>query len=48
MASNGKYLRRKTVRIKKLIAQIEDLKENINLSITEIRKLTGRGPTIIY
>ena len=33
---------------KKLISQVQDLKENKNLSITEIAKLTGRGRTTIY
>jgi DNA invertase Pin-like site-specific DNA recombinase len=45
---NGKYLGRRTVIDKKLIAQVQDLKENKNLSITEIAKLTGRGRTTIY
>ena len=45
---NGKYLGRKTVIDKKLISQVQDLKENKNLSITEIAKLTGRGRTTIY
>ena len=38
-----KYLGRKTVITKKLIAQVQDLKENKNLSITEIAKITGKG-----
>ena len=33
---------------KKLISQVQDLKENKNLSITEIAKVTGRGRTTIY
>ena len=45
---NGKYLGRKTVIDKKLISQVQDLKENKNLSITEIAKVTGRGRTTIY
>ena len=45
---NGKYLGRRTVINKKLISQVQDLKENKNLSITEIAKLTGRGRTTIY
>jgi DNA invertase Pin-like site-specific DNA recombinase len=45
---NGKYLGRRTVIDKKLISQVQDLKENKNLSITEIAKLTGRGRTTIY
>ena len=45
----GKYLGRKTVfDDKKLIAQVQDLKENKNLSITEIAKITGRGRNTIY
>jgi hypothetical protein len=45
---NGKYLGRKTVINKKLISQVQNLKENKNLSITEIVKVTGRGRTTIY
>ena len=45
---NGKYLGRRTVIDKKLIYQVQDLKENKNLSITEIAKVTGRGRTTIY
>ena len=45
---NGKYLGRKMVIDKKLISQVHDLKENKNLSITEIAKVTGRGRTTIY
>ena len=45
---NGKYLGRRTVINKKLISQVQDLKETKNLSITEIAKLTGRGRTTIY
>lgn len=45
---NGKYLGRRTVIDKKLISQVQDFKENKNLSITEIAKLTGRGRTTIY
>ena len=33
---------------KKLISQVQDLKENKNLSITEISKITGRARNIIY
>lgn len=33
---------------KKLISQVQDLKENKNLSITKIAKVTGRGQTTIY
>ena len=45
---NGKYLGRKTVITKKLIGQVQDLKENKKLSITEIAKITGRGRNTIY
>ena len=45
---NDKYLGRRTVIDKKLISQVQDLKENKNLSITEIAKVTGRGRTTIY
>ena len=45
----GKYLGRKTIfDDKKLIAQVQDLKENKNLSVTEIVKITGRGRNTIY
>lgn len=45
---NGKYIGRRTVIDKKLISQVHDLKENKNLSITEIAKVTGRARTTIY
>lgn len=45
---NGKYFGRRTVIDKKLISQVQQLKEIKNLSITEIAKLTGRGRTTIY
>ena len=45
---NGKYFGRKTVIDKKLISQVQDLKENKNLSITEIAKITGRARNTIY
>ena len=44
----GKYLGRKTVINKKLIAQVQDLKENKKLSVTEIAKITGKGRNTIY
>ena len=44
----GKYAGRKTVITKKLIDQVQDLKENKNLSITQIDKVTGRGRNTIY
>ena len=44
----GKYRGRKTVITKKLIAEVKDLKENKNLSITQIAKFTGRGRNTIY
>jgi len=45
---NGKYLGRKTVIDKKLISQVQYLKETKNLSITEITKITGRARTTVY
>jgi DNA invertase Pin-like site-specific DNA recombinase len=45
---NGKYLGRKTVIDKKLISQVQYLKETKNLSITEITKITGQARTTIY
>ena len=45
---NGKYLGRKTVIDKKLISQVQDLKETKNLSITQIAKITGKGRNTIY
>ena len=44
----GKYAGRKTVITKKLIAEVQDLKEKKNLSITQIAKITGRARTTIY
>ena len=44
----GRYAGRKTVITKKLITQIQDLKENKKLSITEIAKVTGKGRNTIY
>ena len=44
----GKYFGRKTVINKKLIDQVQDLKENKNLSITQIAKITGRARTTVY
>lgn len=44
----GRYPGRKTVIDKKLISQVQDLKENKNLSITQIAKITGRGRNTIY
>lgn len=46
--ASGKYLGRKTVINKKLIDEVNYLKESKNLSITQIAKLTGRGRTTIY
>jgi DNA invertase Pin-like site-specific DNA recombinase len=45
---NGRYLGRRTVIDKKLISQVQDLKETKNLSITEISKITGRARNTIY
>jgi DNA invertase Pin-like site-specific DNA recombinase len=44
----GKYPGRKTVITKKLVAEVQDLKETKNLSITQIAKVTGRGRNTIY
>ena len=44
----GKYRGRKTVITKKLIAEVQDLKETKNLSITQIAKVTGKGRNTIY
>ena len=44
----GNILDEKTVIDKKLISQVQDLKENKNLSITEISKITGRARNTIY
>jgi DNA invertase Pin-like site-specific DNA recombinase len=44
----GKYIRRKTVITKKLIDEVQDLKEKKNLSITQIAKITGRARTTVY
>ena len=44
----GRYPGRKTVITKKLITEVQDLKENKNLSITQISKITGRGRNTIY
>jgi DNA invertase Pin-like site-specific DNA recombinase len=45
---NGKYLGRRTVIDKKLISQVQYLKETKNLSISEITKITGRARNTIY
>ena len=44
----GKYIGRKTIITKKLIAEVQDLKENKKLFISQIAKVTGRGHTTIY
>jgi DNA invertase Pin-like site-specific DNA recombinase len=44
----GKYKGRKTVLDKALISKVKDLKENSNLSITQIAKLTERSRATIY
>ena len=44
----GRYAGRKTVITKELITQVQDLKENKKLSITEIAKVTGKGRNTIY
>lgn len=45
---NGKYAGRKTVITNKLITEVKDLKENKNLSVTQIAKITGKGRNSIY
>ena len=44
----GKYLGRKTVITKKLTAEVQHLKENKKLSVTQIAKITGKGRNTIY
>lgn len=44
----GKYRGRKTVLTPKLIDEVRHLKEDKNLSITQIAKVTGRARTTIY
>ena len=44
----GRYTGRKTVITKELITQVQDLKENKKLPITEIAKVTGKGRNTIY
>ena len=44
----GKYAGRKTVIDKKLIAEVQHLKEVKNLSISQIAKVTGKGRNTIY
>lgn len=44
----GKYKGRKTVINKTLIAKIKNLKENSNLSVTEIARVIGKSRTTIY
>jgi DNA invertase Pin-like site-specific DNA recombinase len=44
----GKYAGRKTVITKKLITEVQDLKEKKSLSITQIAKVTGKGRNTIY
>jgi len=34
--------------LRRLISQVQDLKKNKNLSISEIAKVPGRGRTTIY
>lgn len=45
---NGKYLGRNIELDKKLISQLQYLKETKNLSITEITKITGQARTTIH
>ena len=44
----GKYRGRKTVIDSRLIAKVKDLKENKNLSVTEIAKVTEKSRATIY
>ena len=44
----GKYKGRKTVINKALITKVKDLKENSNLSVTEIARVTAKSRTTIY
>jgi DNA invertase Pin-like site-specific DNA recombinase len=44
----GKYKGRKTVINKKLIDEVKGLKENSNLSVTQIAKLTEKSRATIY
>ena len=44
----GKYRGRKTVIDPRLIAKVKDLKENKNLSVTEIARLTQKSRATIY
>ena len=44
----GKYKGRKTVITKQLIAEVKDLKERKQLSVTKIARLTGKGRNTIY
>lgn len=44
----GKYRGRKTVIDGRLIAKVKDLKENKNLSVTEIARLTEKSRATIY
>lgn len=45
---NGKYIGRKTVIDRKLISQVQDLKERKKLSISEIAKITSKSRTTVY
>jgi DNA invertase Pin-like site-specific DNA recombinase len=45
---DGKYVGRKTVITKTLIAKVKDLKENSNLSVVQIATLTGKCRATIY
>lgn len=45
---NGRYAGRKTVITKKLIDEVQILKEEKGLSVTQISKITGRGRNTIY
>ena len=45
---NGKYAGRKTVITPGLISEVQDLKENKNLTVTQIAKITAKGRNTIY
>lgn len=44
----GRYAGRRTVITKKLIDQVQDLRENKHLTIAQIAKVTGKGRSTIY
>lgn len=46
--AGGKYLGRKTVITPQLISQVKHFKEDKNLTVVQISKLTGKGRNTIY